>query len=160
MIIKPKKLIDLLASDELRVDFVKTGHGDYSCTIYYLGNIFTGTAHCHPEDKDFDSEKVGCSIAHMRAMKSLFNHQKKIAKVEYDMVNNFVSNIFQNQDLDDVDPTFRMRKALFRAENKYIQYAMLEKEAENSIRTYTKDQDKVITSIKRQRGQKRLIDSL
>lgn len=38
------------------------------CTVIdNLGREFVGEAHCHPDDKDFDSQITGSTIAEMRA---------------------------------------------------------------------------------------------
>ena len=36
------------------------------CTAIYKNKVFTGEAHCHPEDADFESERVGLYIAEVR----------------------------------------------------------------------------------------------
>lgn len=38
-----------------------------TCIIETEYGKFTGTAHCHPDDMDMASEKVGCEIAYGRA---------------------------------------------------------------------------------------------
>lgn len=50
--------------------------GIASCIIYYKNMQFKGTAICHPEDKDFESEKTGCNIAEMRAEIKYLQHIK------------------------------------------------------------------------------------
>lgn len=40
--------------------------GTATCTTFYKNRAFTGTAHCHPEDADFESERVGLHIAETR----------------------------------------------------------------------------------------------
>lgn len=39
-------------------------------------NTYIGTAQCHPEDEDMESEKTGCEIALMRAKIKYFQHLK------------------------------------------------------------------------------------
>jgi hypothetical protein len=41
--------------------------GNAVCTITYKGLDFMGTAKCHDDDRDFESERVGMSIAECRA---------------------------------------------------------------------------------------------
>ena len=42
-------------------------HGVSLFVIYYNGHAFDGTAICHDDDKDFESERVGLTIAESRA---------------------------------------------------------------------------------------------
>ena len=41
--------------------------GHASCTAYYKNKAFIGEANCHPDDADFESERVGLYIAETRA---------------------------------------------------------------------------------------------
>lgn len=41
--------------------------GNAKFTINYHGQVFVGTAKCHPEDSDFESARVGLTIAESRA---------------------------------------------------------------------------------------------
>jgi hypothetical protein len=41
--------------------------GQSMCTIKYKGKEFIGIANCHPDDTDFESERVGMTIAEARA---------------------------------------------------------------------------------------------
>lgn len=43
-------------------------YGIASCIIEGNNQVFIGTAACHPEDKDMQSEKTGCEIAYRRAV--------------------------------------------------------------------------------------------
>ena len=45
--------------------------------ITYKGRKFTGIAICHPTDKDFSSERVGCCIAEARAYIKLLKFKKE-----------------------------------------------------------------------------------
>lgn len=38
-----------------------------TCIVNVNDKVFCGVATCHPEDLDFESEKVGCNIAYARA---------------------------------------------------------------------------------------------
>ena len=38
-----------------------------TCIVEVNSKVFCGVATCHPEDLDFESEKVGCNIAYARA---------------------------------------------------------------------------------------------
>lgn len=41
--------------------------GTARCLIKYNGIYYDGEAHCHPNDMDFESERVGMTIAEIRA---------------------------------------------------------------------------------------------
>jgi hypothetical protein len=43
-------------------------NGVATCKIKYKNKLFTGTAVCHPEDKDFEGERTGLYIAETRAV--------------------------------------------------------------------------------------------
>jgi hypothetical protein len=43
-------------------------NGISTCTIVYKNKKFTGTAVCHPDDADFESDKTGLYIAESRAI--------------------------------------------------------------------------------------------
>lgn len=48
--------------------------GNAKFTINYHGQIFVGTAKCHPEDSDFESARVGLTIAESRANIQVLRH--------------------------------------------------------------------------------------
>lgn len=47
------------------------------CYIEEYGEIFIGTAACHPDDKDVMSKFTGCEIANCRAYIELLRYEKK-----------------------------------------------------------------------------------
>ena len=55
-------------------------NGISTCTIVYKNKKFTGTAICHPDDADFESDKTGLSIAEARAAIKVFQYQKQEIK--------------------------------------------------------------------------------
>lgn len=48
--------------------------GNAKFTINYHGQVFIGTAKCHPEDIDFESARVGLTIAESRANIQVLRH--------------------------------------------------------------------------------------
>ena len=70
----------------------KYGEGSAVCIIKYNGYDFVGRADCHPDDEDFESERVGLTIAEARANIRVLRHirdceikpQLKILKHLYD----------------------------------------------------------------------------
>ena len=55
-------------------------NGISTCTIVYKNKKFTGTAVCHPDDADFESDKTGLSIAEARAAIKILQYQKQEIK--------------------------------------------------------------------------------
>ena len=55
-------------------------NGISTCTIVYKNKKFTGTAICHPDDADFESDKTGLSIAEARAAIKILQYQKQEIK--------------------------------------------------------------------------------
>lgn len=51
-------------------------NGVSKCFIYDKGLIFTGEAHCHPEDMNYASERTGCYIAETRACIARLRHKR------------------------------------------------------------------------------------
>ena len=59
-----------------------------SCIIQdNKGNIFMGTATCHPQDFDMASEKTGCEIAHRRALINLLRAKRDELKIQLKALN-------------------------------------------------------------------------
>ena len=52
----------------------KYGEGSAVCIIKYNGYDFVGRADCHPDDEDFESERVGLTIAESRANIKVLRH--------------------------------------------------------------------------------------
>ena len=50
--------------------------GKAICKLVTKYGTFTGKAHCHPDDMDMESEKVGCEIAYCRASIQVLKHER------------------------------------------------------------------------------------
>lgn len=70
------------------------------CHIYYDGEIFTGKAVCHPDDKDIFSPRFGQEIAHKRATLKALKHIKKKINAEIKLLDEIYHRIEQNKDFD------------------------------------------------------------
>ncbi len=57
--------------------FCTNSDGDTWCYLTYKGNQFTGHTKCLPEDRDFESERVGYFIAETRAGIKRLKYMKK-----------------------------------------------------------------------------------
>lgn len=69
-------------------------HGNSLFVIYYNGNSFDGTAICHDEDKDFESERVGLTIAEARANIKVLRHMRDCeVKPQLKILNHLLSNM-------------------------------------------------------------------
>lgn len=53
-----------------------TESGISECKIQNNYGTFIGTANCHPDDFDMNSEKVGCEIAYRRAIINFLKYEK------------------------------------------------------------------------------------
>ena len=130
--------------------------GDNIATIKYQGKEYHGIASCHDEDKDFYSEKVGKTIAHMRAIKKAFVEERDKARNDWKALKHAYDNAMQNIPVKDRpnchEDKFLM--AVYQAENRYKKYRNYVREIGQEIHQYLKDQDKAISSIKRQREAK------
>lgn len=71
-------------------NFVWDEHsGTAICALYdkQTSKTYVGTATCHPEDKDFMSEKTGCEIAFRRAKIAFLRGLRDEQKCQYQALN-------------------------------------------------------------------------
>lgn len=87
-----------------------------TCTIYYKKKPFLGVAYCHPQDKDFCSEKTGSSIAEMRAQIKLLTYiRDSELRPAYDAIKHLYSSLSQGTSYNKNSQEFKaVRKELFR----------------------------------------------
>lgn len=145
------KIINAIYSAPYKVDF----HGrDIYVEIKYNNHLYIGSAHCHPEDLDFYSEKVGQTIALTRArIKILREEYYKISKLltsKYNFYNEVTGH--GEKSYREVDPTGAFCQNIKRTEfrQKVLQKS-LTKEIKN-LNNYLKGYVRVIESVKRQRN--------
>lgn len=63
-------------------------------TIKYNNYVFTGHATCHPEDRDFESARVGLTIAEARANIEVLRHIRECElKPQLKILNHLYANI-------------------------------------------------------------------
>ena len=123
----------------------------YSVIINVDGFEYCGKAHLHPDDVDFESELVGYTIAHIRAIKKALVAYRDCAEIEYFVANQLLTDIMQNQDPEKVDPTFKLRKKVYHTKKVWTDYQVAVRTTQEALKKYLNNQDKAITSIKRQR---------
>lgn len=125
-------------------------------TVYYNGQKYTGMATLHPEDMDFNSEKIGRTIALSRArqaaIKAALKTSKQIATIKSQMYREVLG--YGSVPSTKVDPTgalYRnMRHAYVRV---YALEEALQKE-EKGLKNYLAGQKIAIASIRRMRANK------
>lgn len=57
--------------------FAQENHTYYCCIQDNKGNMFVGKARCHPDDQEFESEKIGYTIAMRRSIVKVLKHYIK-----------------------------------------------------------------------------------
>lgn len=149
MIMKASKALKKLK--EAKVETWTTDNCFYFAEITFEDYVFRGCAILHPEDEEYASDLVGYTIAHMRAVKAALVHFRDYAECEYIIINKMVCDTLQSQDVEAVDPTFKFRKKAYHAKKKWEDYQVAVRTTQSQINRYLRDQDKAITSIKRQR---------
>jgi len=149
MIMKASKALKVLKEADVKT--WKTEDDFYFAEISFEDYEFRGCAILHPEDKEYASDIVGYTIAHMRAVKQALMYFRDIAEYEYIIINKAIGDTLQNQDIEAVDPTFKFRKKAYHAKKKWADYQVAVKTTQGHINKYLKDQNKAISSIKRQR---------
>lgn len=151
MITSANKMLKQLKEAKPHIEQVSN---QYIVTITVNGENYWGKAYLHPEDADFKSELVGCTIAHMRAITQALVTYRDAAQMEYTTMNQMLTDIMQNQDPEEIDPTFKMRKKVYQSKKRWQDYQTAVRTSQETLKNYLKNQDKAITSIKKQREQK------
>ena len=76
---------------------------------------------------------------------------RDVAEIEYQFANQILTDIMQNQDPENVDPTFKLRKKVYHTKKVWNDYQEAVRTTQEALKNYLNNQDKAITSIKRQR---------
>ena len=133
-------------------------HGIARCIIIDNdGTIYTGEAHCHPEDVDMMSEKTGLQIAETRANIKFLRHLIKDSKRELKALKDFHSllkfNPYYNKD---VRETHLLIREIRRREKDIKENENSLKEMKNTLIEYIAEKEKFYQKIRRNRnkGQK------
>lgn len=76
------------------ISFGYADGGHACCIIKYQGMEFVGEATCHPEDKDFESERIGLTIAEARANIKVLQFIRKFEiKPQLKILNHLYTNM-------------------------------------------------------------------
>lgn len=96
-------------------------HGDSLFVIYYNGHSFDGTAICHDEDKDFESERVGLTIAEARANIKVLRHMRDCeVKPQLKILNHLLSNMKTSKSYNPISYEAKMLRSQIRAIEKEL----------------------------------------
>ena len=122
-------------------------NGKAICTIKYKNKKFYGEAQCHPEDKDFESERVGLHIADIRADMSMLRYIRDVELIPTYNALNHLCNSFKNGAKYDENSN---EAKLVRKELAHLQL---------ELTVYIKDKEKFYQHVRksRARGQKSTI---
>lgn len=152
MTIDVKKLINVL--EAIPIETYKVNDITYVVEITYEKNKYIGTAYCHPDDAEFRSDLIGYHIAYLRAVKKVLTKYRDLAEAEYKVIKKLTVDIIQGYEdnLEEVDPTFRLSDYCFRSALKVAKYRIAIRQAQRSIHQYLADQEKAITSLRKQKS--------
>lgn len=76
--------------------------------IEHKGELFTGNAKLHPEDKEKMSEFTGCRYAEIRATIKAFKHERNILKAEAEDCRRMIKACSQDKRWDPKSPTAKV----------------------------------------------------
>ena len=89
--------------------------------IYYNGHSFDGTAICHDEDKDFESERVGLTIAEARANIKVLRHMRDCeVKPQLKILNHLLSNMKTSKSYNPISYEAKMLRSQIRTIEKEL----------------------------------------
>ena len=124
---------------------------DNSTYVYisHKGYDFVGRSRCHPDDVENFSDIVGGTYAEMRATIKALKFNRKLAKQEYKVCENFVKACLGYKNFDKESPTAR---AIFRQLNRKKKSIQAITNEINSIEKELQDdivrRDKILTNLK------------
>lgn len=127
--------------------------GVATCTITDGKNSFTGTAICHPDDRDMISEKTGCAIAQVRAEIKYYVHSRdndilpclKVLKHTYDCMK-------QSSHFNEKSNESRiMRRQIRQQEFDLLVVRQLLTERKQQLKTFLEDKDNFYKKIRSNR---------
>ena len=120
-------------------------------TIKYDGQKYYGTAHCHPEDMDFFSEKIGTHIAYLRAMINAMDWKQEESRSLVKNLETFYTNMLQNPKNITDEFCKVSQTSIDRAKHQFDYYRRKKKQYKKELQDYLTGHEKAITSIRNQR---------
>lgn len=124
---------------------VEVSH-NIAIAIKYNGRKYYGSATCHPEDREFFSEKIGMNIAYLRACAEAMYAEREKAREKYESLKNFYANYRQNH-----APSADLESAITEAEKHFHYYQRKYRESKQELKEYLHNHEKVLESLRRQR---------
>lgn len=99
----------------------KYGEGSAVCVIKYNGYDFVGRADCHPDDEDFESERVGLTIAEARANIKVLRHMRDCeVKPQLKILNHLLSNMKTSKSYNPISYEAKMLRSQIRTIKKEL----------------------------------------
>ena len=99
----------------------KYGEGSAVCIIKYNGYEFVGRADCHPDDEDFESERVGLTIAEARANIKVLRHMRDCeVKPQLKILNHLLSNMKTSKSYNPISYEAKMLRSQIRTIEKEL----------------------------------------
>ena len=115
-------------------------------SISFLGKKYEGIAILHPDDLEFQSQYIGASIAHLRALHKCFKSLAEDYKKEYILIKDMLGAAKQSKELKNVQKFLIHR--MWKSYNKFQKLKKAEKEVAHSLKNYVKSQEKVFSIVR------------
>ena len=90
------------------IDSYILNDGTSVVVIEHKGELFTGNAKLHPEDKDKMSEFTGCRYAEIRATIKALKHERNVLKAEAEDCRKMIKACSQDKRWDPKSPTAKV----------------------------------------------------
>ena len=119
-------------------------------SISFLGKKYNGIAVLHPDDLEFQSQHIGASIAHLRALHNCFKSLAEDYKKEYILIKDMLGAAKQSKELKNVQKFLIHR--MWKSYNKFQKLKKAEKGVAHSLKNYVKSQENVFNTIRNLRA--------
>lgn len=121
--------------------------------VKFNNKKYLGSAHLHPHDKEYSSEKVGYTIALSRARIKILREEKQKAKNIYFNKINFYKEVMGHgvKDSKTIDPTSSFWNNVSRSLHHYSKLSTALEQEERRLKNYLDGQDRFIKSMKKMR---------
>lgn len=124
--------------------------GNARFAINYHGQVFIGTAKCHPEDRDFESARVGLTIAEARANIEVLRHIRECElRPQLKILNHLYANIKTSKHYNPTSYEAKMLRSQIRALEKELTTLNNEiADEQKFIRDYISGKDKLYRRLR------------
>lgn len=119
-------------------------------TIKYNNHVFTGRAVCHPEDRDFESARVGLTIAEARANIEVLRYIRECElKPQLKILNHLYANIKTSKYYNPTSYETKMLRSQIRALKKELTILNNEiADEQKFIKDYISGKDKLYKRLR------------